>query len=463
MTTQPPDNYIDLTIPETARIIVLSDIHGDHDTFIVNLRDNARVISKSGFNPENGRDQDLDFYYYMVDLTHNKPYDSSLGYKWCGGNTHVVIVGDMIDPYRRMGGFDARSENFYWRQQEVKLLLFINEMNRQAKKEGGRVLKVLGNHDLVNLLANLDPAINFISQHAHPEDLLEDNYCGGFSRINYFKLGNPGGDLILEDRAYVLLKIKNYLFVHGNLPTPFSDKNIGLFSFDDFHNINRLINTGTATVDDLERIVRYPEMNNPLWNRESMPEEIHKRIHTPNDYCERLLDKKKRFCIVNDIAHCDPTIMQVFVGHCIQATPCGQYDNRTYSIIDDSDSIRETLVTHDHSDIYKGRSLPHDPSIRKNKLYGITMECPKKEPHLWNIYHLDVGVGRGQSSMNFFNLVDQGHPACPEDRNQRMEMHLGAVAPHILEISNQGVIKIVRSTINHARIHVPRREYDKRR
>jgi len=117
-------------------IFALSDIHGDIHSFIVSLRDCAKVIKKANEIELNPDIIDLDIKRNLnINISDgNDNYDSLLGYEWSGGNSYVVICGDIIDPYRPQKttcSKHPRPSNgmpcncIYYPQLEIKLLLFI--------------------------------------------------------------------------------------------------------------------------------------------------------------------------------------------------------------------------------------------------------------------------------------------------------------------------------------------------
>lgn len=100
----------ELNVSPNTPIIALSYIHGDIDALIIALRDCAKVIKSNNNIPDlsipgnNKRDIELDKLLNLdlndsadavrFDLNHN------LTFSWIGGSTHVVIVGDILDPRR---------------------------------------------------------------------------------------------------------------------------------------------------------------------------------------------------------------------------------------------------------------------------------------------------------------------------------------------------------------------------
>lgn len=88
------------------RIVVIADLHGDYDRYIDVMR-SAGLIDKNG--------------------------------KWSGGETHLVQTGDITDR-----GADSR-----------KIIDHLVKLAKQAKKKGGYVHMLIGNHETMNVVGDL--------------------------------------------------------------------------------------------------------------------------------------------------------------------------------------------------------------------------------------------------------------------------------------------------------------------
>ena len=88
------------------RIVAIGDLHGDYENYLEVLRI-AGLINKRG--------------------------------KWSGGETHLVQTGDIPDR-----GPDS-----------VKIIEHISKLAKQAKKKGGRVHSLIGNHEAMNMYGDL--------------------------------------------------------------------------------------------------------------------------------------------------------------------------------------------------------------------------------------------------------------------------------------------------------------------
>lgn len=88
------------------RVIAIGDLHGDYERYISVMR-SAGLIDRHG--------------------------------KWSGGKTHLVQTGDIPDR-----GADTR-----------KIIDHLVKLSRQAKKKGGYVHMLIGNHEAMNVIGDL--------------------------------------------------------------------------------------------------------------------------------------------------------------------------------------------------------------------------------------------------------------------------------------------------------------------
>jgi len=88
------------------RVVAISDLHGDYEQYL-------RVMAYAGLVDKNG--------------------------KWIGGNTHLVQSGDITDR-----GPDSR-----------KIIDHLMQLAKQAKRKGGYVHTLIGNHEAMNVSGDL--------------------------------------------------------------------------------------------------------------------------------------------------------------------------------------------------------------------------------------------------------------------------------------------------------------------
>lgn len=448
-----------------TRIIALSDIHGDIHALIIALRDCAQVIKKkNGSNLTNPSELDRETEELLeMDLNISDKYVDDLNYEWCGGNTHIVICGDILDGYR-MNNFRRKAssssrcgvecvENEY-DQIEIKIYRFINALN---KSSGSRIHKILGNHEIINLFEV--PPVDY-SEYVPPRTRdLNFFYYHGNSRRDYFKWNNEGGRLIFEDGAGIFLKINNNLFVHGQIE---HTKTLA-----DYEKINKEINEAMST-----------EVNYKLYNVEDgsfgttlfgrFYDNFFSRLNQTEQHqkCIDIKDNLKNFIVPSELYI--PTMFRIIVGHCVQSLRDRfNYINSTFSQIK-KDGVREIVS----GQVITGK---FDSTNQDNQIFGISMECDKKtlddpkerldfeklssiydkedvqlqdvDEYERYIYKVDIGTSR---AFDNFNTLP--------DRNSE-KLYLGSRVPQVLELTPK-TVRILRSTIKNTRIHQPRPNYE---
>jgi hypothetical protein len=155
--------------PSQNRVIAVGDIHGDLGALEYCLQYAAEVIDAS--------------------------------WRWVGQDTYVVVVGDLIDRYRPGHTYlDAQTSLGIGEIQDEELVILerLSSLDKEARKQGGRVLKVLGNHEIMNIM---DRDFKYVTPNAS-------------------KMPDRAARLLKAiDRCavYGLLQIGDWLFAHGGV------------------------------------------------------------------------------------------------------------------------------------------------------------------------------------------------------------------------------------------------------
>lgn len=155
-----------------SRIIVIGDLHTDLQqlTFILQRRG---VVDSSG--------------------------------TWTGGDTWVVCMGDIFDGVRP----EIRPDSEYLGSAlELRLVDYILQMDVQARKESGRVISIMGNHDVCAHMG--------VNSMYHKRADIQSFKDRGTDRHRELA---PGGALItkLAKEWPMILRIGRFVFVHGSL------------------------------------------------------------------------------------------------------------------------------------------------------------------------------------------------------------------------------------------------------
>jgi len=189
--------------PPQRKLVAIGDIHGDLSVAIKALK-LAQVI-----------DQRIPDDFLDVSKIN-----------WIGGNTFVVQLGDQIDRVRPSKLFNSlcteEDEELYEDEgSDLKIIYLFERLNSQAQKQGGAVISILGNHELMNV----DGDFRYVS----PKEFREfgNRFNGklefdssvpyGFKeRSEAFK---PGGFLArrLGKSRYSVVQVGSWLFVHGGI------------------------------------------------------------------------------------------------------------------------------------------------------------------------------------------------------------------------------------------------------
>lgn len=123
---------------------------------------------------------------------------------WCGGDTTVVQLGDLLD----------RGDC------EIGILMLLRDLGRQAEKEGGAVYIVNGNHESLNVCGNF----RYVTRGAFYESALAAGLEGVEARewenqlMARVALFSPGGIVANElAKNPTVLVVNDTVFAHGGL------------------------------------------------------------------------------------------------------------------------------------------------------------------------------------------------------------------------------------------------------
>ena len=185
--------------------------------------------------------------------------DFTRWFKWIGGQTHVVQVGDQIDRCRPFDGYTCKDNiTINDEDSDLEIMLFYDSLDRIAKKQGGRVFSLLGNHEIMNVTGDM----RYVSHKGVKEYSPEPKeYNNGYNiRTNVFE------SVIAKKMACTrstILVIGDYLFVHGGIAhkLAYNYKLIDVNSI-----VRRFLHGSLKNSSDLKTILN-SSRHSPLWYR----------------------------------------------------------------------------------------------------------------------------------------------------------------------------------------------------
>ena len=163
-------NHTPGVLPKCRRIIAIGDLHGDFQAM-----QQALIRAK------------------IIDIDNN----------WIGEDSIVVQVGDVLDGGGRGHEIDSNGNNSL---AEIQIFHFLYKLNVAARSSNGRVISLIGNHELMNMLGDF----RYVSN-SHKSGL-----GGDVKRKELFK---PGGKLAkkIACNSLACVKIGDWIFIHGGI------------------------------------------------------------------------------------------------------------------------------------------------------------------------------------------------------------------------------------------------------
>ncbi|BAX80374.1 metallophosphoesterase [Labilibaculum antarcticum] len=190
--------------PSNNRIVVLGDIHGEFESLLAILRYN-KIIDKNN--------------------------------RWDYGDGQVVFTGDVFDRGNKV----------------TECLWFIFQLEIQAKKQGGMVHYLLGNHETMALLFDDRYVIDKYQHAAHHVN---------FHYSHFFDKHSILGKWLRSKNT--LVRIGEQLFVHGGISPELIAKKMSINEVNDGmrYHLNNYTELADTTLVDI-----FLFSNSPLWYR----------------------------------------------------------------------------------------------------------------------------------------------------------------------------------------------------
>ena len=236
--------------PVQPRVVAIGDLHGD-------LRVTLMALRLAGVIGDN-------IYPHNVSEI-----------QWIGGQTYVVQLGDQIDRCRPSDWIknciDKLDDVVEDEGNNMMIIQIFQKLDAQARVVGGRVLGMIGNHELMNVdrdFRYVSPKefLEFVPQNERHIKRTDDGYpYGYYHRLKVFERGgNIAKHYAVQKKSITM--IGTTLFIHGGLSHALAEK----YSL---HEINQVIqkwllkqeNTQEEKVFD--EIFRDDDDMSPFWCR----------------------------------------------------------------------------------------------------------------------------------------------------------------------------------------------------
>lgn len=151
------------------KIVVIGDIHADYEVLLA-------VLKKAG-------------------VINDK-------LEWIGGKTYLVMIGDLVDGKARIDNWNGDSD--------IKVINFLSKLIKLAKRKGGDVIILLGNHEFMNIRGNFTySGSNGIKQMG-----------GELNRLKYFN----NQFLSFANKCFLAVNIGGWIFCHAGIVPEISKK-----------------------------------------------------------------------------------------------------------------------------------------------------------------------------------------------------------------------------------------------
>ena len=244
----PNYKYIPDTLESTSRTVAIGDIHGDIEV-AVNMLKVGKCIKQVKNKTKNS-------------ITLKNKY-----YEWIGGDTIVVQVGDQVDRCRPIGDQSCVKPKTTTDDEasDIDILKFYTELDEYARKKGGRVISLLGNHELMNVSGKMQYVsfmglMEFVNSvdlsdissidkkdlNTYVEEGLK-NRRNAFTNKSQFKRNEALNEYLACTRPSAII-VGDLLFVHGGMIKKMAE----LYDLDDLNMIVRKWLLGKITEECID-------------------------------------------------------------------------------------------------------------------------------------------------------------------------------------------------------------------
>lgn len=236
--------------PPVKKLIAIGDLHGD-------LRITLLALKLAEVIPQTSNTNDINSIH------------------WCGGSSWVIQLGDQIDRCRPQDWVQNCIKDFNDVVEDegsnviiIKLLL---RLDSEARECGGRLLGLLGNHELMNVdkdfrYVSPQEFMEFVPPKDRTKKYTDDGYpLGYYHRKKAFERGSQLSNVYATKKKSIMI-VGSYLFVHGGLSIDLVSK----YSISEINNVvsKWLQNKCSSVEEDIfDEIFRDDDDMSPFWCR----------------------------------------------------------------------------------------------------------------------------------------------------------------------------------------------------
>ena len=186
--------------PAVKRIVAIGDIHGDYEVLIYVLK-RLNIINDN--------------------------------LNWIAGNTYLVQLGDIVDGKARIGNWKGDNE--------IAIIQFLLFLDNQARAYHGRVITLIGNHEIMNILGNFSYAGNNGFRHMGGEEGRMNFFNSKYSLFHKYAL-----------KSDLVVKIGDWIFCHAG----FTEKKSSIYTIPFVNNQFKLFVQNKLNKSAREKFIR---------------------------------------------------------------------------------------------------------------------------------------------------------------------------------------------------------------